>query len=150
MTVTTNIKKEPFETRFAHPDWQGPCRVLPSRVLNIRGAGNVPRNLHYVSSHGSHCYDFSIRPTKPKVWPGLSYYPYRVRFSPVTSVPYWDCRCDEKFTNFRDAEEWLDTMFQQLDHYSGCNEVDRTCPDYPVRASVTPQWNSLWVSECLN
>ena len=40
-------------------------------------------------------------------WQNPFYYPERVRFAPVTSVPYWDERCGRKFTDFPGfAGEW--------------------------------------------
>lgn len=33
------------------------------------------------------------------LWQDPAYYPERVRFSPVTSVPYWDSRCGRKFAD---------------------------------------------------
>jgi hypothetical protein len=39
-------------------------------------------------------------------WQDPSYYPDRVRYAPVTSVPYWEARCGEKFVgpgDFGDA-----------------------------------------------
>src|SRR5258708_31997189 len=30
-------------------------------------------------------------------WQDPSYYPHKVKFAPVTSVPYWDARCGVKF-----------------------------------------------------
>jgi glycosyltransferase involved in cell wall biosynthesis len=32
-------------------------------------------------------------------WQDPSYYPHKVRFAPVTSVPYWDDRCGMRFSN---------------------------------------------------
>lgn len=40
------------------------------------------------------------------VWQDPDYYPHRVSFGPVTSVPYWDARCGMKFVDaagFRDG-----------------------------------------------
>lgn len=36
-------------------------------------------------------------------WSDPSYYPHKVNFAPVTSVPYWDSRCGMKF---KDASEF--------------------------------------------
>jgi hypothetical protein len=38
-------------------------------------------------------------------WEDPSYYPHKVRFQPVTSVPYWDERCGK---TFKDAAEFPD------------------------------------------
>lgn len=41
------------------------------------------------------------------VWRDPAYYPEKVRFSPVSSVPYWDPRCGRKFVDFEEfAGEW--------------------------------------------
>lgn len=40
-------------------------------------------------------------------WQDTNYYPHRVQFGPVTSVPYWDERCGMKF---RDAAEFTATF----------------------------------------
>jgi glycosyltransferase involved in cell wall biosynthesis len=37
-------------------------------------------------------------------WQDPNYYPNRVRFSPVTSVPYWDERCGKRFSNITEFE----------------------------------------------
>jgi len=40
-------------------------------------------------------------------WQDPSYYPERVRFAPVTSVPYWDERCGGRFVDIADfAGNW--------------------------------------------
>jgi len=47
-------------------------------------------------------------------WQDPEYYPHRVQFGPVTSVPYWDERCGERF---RDAEAFparLDEFLTKL------------------------------------
>ena len=42
-------------------------------------------------------------------WPDPDYYPHRVQFGPVSSVPYWDDRCGLKFTDRTGFEEgWSD------------------------------------------
>lgn len=40
-------------------------------------------------------------------WQDPSYYPRKVQFGPVSSVPYWDERCGMKFTAFEDFAEKL-------------------------------------------
>jgi glycosyltransferase involved in cell wall biosynthesis len=42
-------------------------------------------------------------------WQDPSYYPDRVRFEPVSSVPYWDARCG---TTFRDEQEFREVFDQ--------------------------------------
>lgn len=40
-------------------------------------------------------------------WQDPAYFPDRVKFGPVSSVPYWDARCGAKFTASQDfAEAW--------------------------------------------
>jgi glycosyltransferase involved in cell wall biosynthesis len=40
-------------------------------------------------------------------WQDPSYYPDKVKFAPVTSVPYWDDRCGRKFLDAADfAIKW--------------------------------------------
>jgi hypothetical protein len=39
---------------------------------------------------------------KKGAWQDPAYYPHKVNFSPVSSVPYWDRRCGEKFVDFQD------------------------------------------------
>jgi hypothetical protein len=42
-------------------------------------------------------------------WPDPDYFPHRVRFEPVSSVPYWDNRCGSKFVDRAAFEErWED------------------------------------------
>src|SRR5690606_20525507 len=40
-------------------------------------------------------------------WIDPYYYPNRVKFKPVSSVPYWDERCGVKFTSIQDFESKL-------------------------------------------
>lgn len=47
-------------------------------------------------------------------WRDLAYYP-RVVFSPVTSVPYWDRRCGEKFSHAGDFPSGLARLMDGLD-----------------------------------
>ncbi|QIL40664.1 glycosyltransferase [Pedobacter sp. HDW13] len=42
-------------------------------------------------------------------WQDPSYYPHKVQYQPVTSVPYWDERCGVKFTN---ATVFSDKLFE--------------------------------------
>ena len=40
-------------------------------------------------------------------WRDPNYFPHRVNYAPVTSVPYWDDRCGMKFADFTGFEkEW--------------------------------------------
>ncbi|MDH3975263.1 MAG: glycosyltransferase [Deltaproteobacteria bacterium] len=47
-------------------------------------------------------------------WQDPSYYPDKVKFEPVTSVPYWDNRCGMKFKNIKEfplkLEEFMDYL----------------------------------------
>lgn len=45
-------------------------------------------------------------------WQDPAYYPHRVKFEPVTSVPYWDSRCGVKFAN---AHEFPSALSEILD-----------------------------------
>jgi len=47
-------------------------------------------------------------------WQDPAYYPDRVKYQPVTSVPYWDSRCGMKFSNTTDFEERLQRFQSQL------------------------------------
>jgi len=49
-------------------------------------------------------------------WQDPAYFPHRVKFAPVSSVPYWDDRCGIKFTGIEEfsskLEEFLDKLQQ--------------------------------------
>lgn len=45
-------------------------------------------------------------------WQDPSYYPHKVKFAPVTSVPYWDERCGVKF---KDIDQFPDRLAEFLD-----------------------------------
>jgi hypothetical protein len=47
-------------------------------------------------------------------WQDPMYYPERVKFSPVSSVPYWDERCGLKFTSIVEFSSKLDEFLIQL------------------------------------
>lgn len=47
-------------------------------------------------------------------WQDPEYYPNRVRYEPVTSVPYWDSRCGETFTGADDFDPALETFRSAL------------------------------------
>jgi glycosyltransferase involved in cell wall biosynthesis len=47
-------------------------------------------------------------------WQDPAYYPERVKYQPVTSVPYWDERCGTKFIGADDFEEKLDLLLATL------------------------------------
>ena len=48
-------------------------------------------------------------------WRDPSYYPHRVVFGPVSSVPYWDERCGLRFANAGEFAATLSTFMQALD-----------------------------------
>lgn len=45
-------------------------------------------------------------------WQDPSYYPDRVNFSPVSSVPYWDARCGVKFSSISEFSTALEVFLQ--------------------------------------
>jgi hypothetical protein len=47
-------------------------------------------------------------------WRDPEYYPQRARFSPVTSVPYWDERCGETFRDMSDFDASLELFLDKL------------------------------------
>jgi hypothetical protein len=49
------------------------------------------------------------------VWRDPAYYPHRVVFGPVSSVPYWDARCGLKFEREIEFEERLAQFLTMLD-----------------------------------
>ena len=46
-------------------------------------------------------------------WQDPYYYPERVKYSPVSSVPYWDDRCGVKFKGSNDFESALNSFIQK-------------------------------------
>jgi hypothetical protein len=51
-------------------------------------------------------------------WQDPAFYPHRVKFGPVTSVPYWDQRCGRKFANLANFSEQLSKFLEDLPNYS--------------------------------
>lgn len=47
-------------------------------------------------------------------WLDPNYYPHKVKYGPVTSTPYWDNRCGEKFNSRSDFEPALSAFLQGL------------------------------------
>lgn len=45
-------------------------------------------------------------------WQDPSMFPEKVKFAPVTSVPYWDNRCGEKFIDYPDFSVKFDTFWE--------------------------------------
>lgn len=50
-------------------------------------------------------------------WPDPHYYPDKVKYKPVNSVPYWDERCGIKFTGIDDFEQSLDSFLANLSNF---------------------------------
>lgn len=50
-------------------------------------------------------------------WQDPAYYPGKVKYQPVSSVPYWDERCGIKFTNAADFNANLHPFLSQLDEF---------------------------------
>jgi hypothetical protein len=48
-------------------------------------------------------------------WQDPHYYPNRVKYGPVSSVPYWDERCGKKFTSFDDFDKALIAFLDDID-----------------------------------
>lgn len=48
-------------------------------------------------------------------WQDPSYYPHKVKYGPVTSVPYWDDRCGSKFKDETDFPGALDDFLEKLE-----------------------------------
>jgi hypothetical protein len=51
-------------------------------------------------------------------WQDPEFYPDRVKFGPVTSVPYWDERCGITFSNVSEFPERLSEFWTELASYS--------------------------------
>ncbi len=51
-------------------------------------------------------------------WPDPSYYPHKVRFQPVSSVPYWDERCGMKFENVAQFGKQLERFWSGMQNGS--------------------------------
>lgn len=51
-------------------------------------------------------------------WQDPSYYPHKAKFSPVSSVPYWDCRCGLRFSEISEFTQILEEFLKKL--YSQC------------------------------
>lgn len=54
-------------------------------------------------------------------WQDPSYYPEKVKFAPVTSVPYWDHRCGVKFRDLREFAE-------KFDEFTDCLKAQTFAP----------------------
>lgn len=51
-------------------------------------------------------------------WRDPAFYPHKVQFEPVTSVPYWDARCGMKFCGFDDFEDKLSEFVDRVERGS--------------------------------
>lgn len=51
-------------------------------------------------------------------WCDPAYYPSKVNFAPVSSVPYWDERCGMKFTSIDEFGEKVDAFWDALSSFS--------------------------------
>lgn len=49
-------------------------------------------------------------------WQDPAYYPDLVQYAPVTSVPYWDARCGEKFSEHAEFECVWDTFWESVNN----------------------------------
>ena len=49
------------------------------------------------------------------MWRDPEFYPERVRFGPISSVPYWDARCGVKFRGPEELDAQLDEFLARLD-----------------------------------
>ncbi|MEE3715176.1 hypothetical protein V2H45_00290 [Tumidithrix elongata RA019] len=49
-------------------------------------------------------------------WQDPSYFPHKVKFAPVSSVPYWDDTCGLKFKDIQEFSTQLDNFLYQLKH----------------------------------
>jgi hypothetical protein len=49
-------------------------------------------------------------------WKDPSYFPNKVKFAPVSSVPYWDDRCGIKFRDINEFPARLEAFLDQLNH----------------------------------
>jgi glycosyltransferase involved in cell wall biosynthesis len=47
-------------------------------------------------------------------WEDPEYYPHRVRFAPVSSVPYWDDRCGRRFADLNAFHRDFDTFWRSV------------------------------------
>lgn len=46
-------------------------------------------------------------------WQDPNYFPHRVKYEPVSSVPYWDPRCGQKFADINDFTKIVDEFWDQ-------------------------------------
>lgn len=51
-------------------------------------------------------------------WQDPYYFPHKVEFEPVSSVPYWDSRCGMKFKDINEFDQLLPQFLNQLESHS--------------------------------
>lgn len=51
-------------------------------------------------------------------WQDPAYFPHRVKYQPVSAVPYWDHRCGGKFSGIGDFADQLNIFMEQLNAYA--------------------------------
>ena len=51
-------------------------------------------------------------------WQDPYYYPERVKYKPVSSVPYWDDRCGSKFKDYEEFEIVFKSFFERVKSHS--------------------------------
>jgi glycosyltransferase involved in cell wall biosynthesis len=56
-------------------------------------------------------------------WQDPSYYPHKVEFKSVSSVPYWDDRCGVKFADIDEFPDKLADFFKQLNGFAPRNYI---------------------------
>ncbi|HEY4196019.1 MAG TPA: glycosyltransferase [Mucilaginibacter sp.] len=56
-------------------------------------------------------------------WQDPYYYPEKVKFEPVSAVPYWDNRCGVKFTSADDFDEKLQDFLAKLPEFNPRNYI---------------------------
>ena len=56
-------------------------------------------------------------------WQDPYYYPDKVKYQPVSSVPYWDERCGMKFEDAADFEPQLEAFLNNLQQFSPRNYI---------------------------
>ena len=71
-------------------------------------------------------------------WRDPAYFPHKVVFEPVTSVPFWDDRCGRRFSDFTDFEmkwnafwmEMQDNCFKPRDYILENLTLEKCARDY--------------------
>lgn len=56
-------------------------------------------------------------------WQDPYYYPHKAQYQPVSSVPYWDKRCGEKFSDINEFEHKLDLFLNNIPGFSPRNFI---------------------------